>query len=169
MASIDYISSAHACRPPFGMLEGIISLVVNIGRTRERMHLALKVAKKDSLIRRVYAGGSRFPQSLSPAISVRRGERDGKQKRNSWWMESVGWDSGLAPTLEVFFELRVSEHRKVGLCAFWGWNGGEDKIMVMVSGWIRDMGEPGGGELNKWWHLITHPASNGLYCICFKG
>lgn len=35
MESIDYISSIHACWPPFGMLEGIISVVENVGRTWE--------------------------------------------------------------------------------------------------------------------------------------
>lgn len=45
------------------------------------MHLALKVAK-DSLIRQMYAGGSRFPQSpLTSDLSKTEGTSWGEKKK----------------------------------------------------------------------------------------
>lgn len=111
----------------------------------------------------MYAGGSRFPQSPSPANWVRR---RGK-KVNSWWMKTVRRDSGLAPTSEVFFELRVSEHRRLGcvrrcnivMMRYWWWCEGESETRVSL----------GGREQRRRWHRIPHPdcpmAFTGQECI----
>lgn len=101
------------------------------------MHLALKV---DSLIQHVYAGGSRIPPYYQ------RFDR-GNELDSSWWMESFWWDSGLAPTSEVFFVLRVSEHRRWedGLTMKQWWNNGEGVEVNQRGGWWKQ---------KQWWSLI---------------
>lgn len=161
MESIDCISSVHACWPPFGILEGIISLVVNVGRTWENAS-GTEGCERLSYLTNVCRGQSIPTIPLTGELSKTEGK-----KMNSWWMKTVRRDSGLAPTSEVFLNCvspSIDGWAVYDDATLSWWDTGDGVRVNQRQGWVL-----GGREQRRWWHRIPHPdcpmAFTGQECI----